>query len=89
MPLVRDIRRLGPRPSTCAWPRKASPTPTSSRACKPWDGAAGYLVAREAGLVVGGLDGAPPAEPLTVAAPPALFGPLTELLAQEPRADRP
>ena len=54
---------------------------------KPWDRAAGSLIAREAGLTVAGLDGQPPGELLTIAAPPALFGPLAALLAEDPRAD--
>jgi myo-inositol-1(or 4)-monophosphatase len=89
MPLVRDIRRLGSAAIDLCLAAEGITDAYFEQGLQPWDGAAGYLVAREAGLVVGGLDGAPPAELLTVAAPPALFGPLTELLAQEPRADRP
>jgi myo-inositol-1(or 4)-monophosphatase len=47
----------------------------------PWDHAAGGLVAEEAGLVVAGLDGAPPGPELVIAAPPALFAPLHDRLA--------
>jgi myo-inositol-1(or 4)-monophosphatase len=89
MPLVRDIRRLGSAAIDLCLAAEGITDAYFEQGLQPWDGAAGYLVAREAGLTVGGLDGAPPAELLTVAAPPALFGPLTELLAQEPRADRP
>jgi myo-inositol-1(or 4)-monophosphatase len=88
MPRVRDIRRLGSAATDLCLAAEGIIDAYFEQGLQPWDGAAGYLVAREAGLVVGGLDGAPPAERLTVAAPPALFGPLTELLAQEPRADR-
>jgi myo-inositol-1(or 4)-monophosphatase len=58
------------------------------RGLHPWDHAAGGLIAREAGLLVGGLDGRPATEDLVVAAPPPLFAPLTALLAQDPPADR-
>jgi myo-inositol-1(or 4)-monophosphatase len=47
-----------------------------------WDQAAGGLVATEAGLRVAGLAGAPPGPDLVIAAPPALFGPLHDRLAQ-------
>jgi myo-inositol-1(or 4)-monophosphatase len=57
------------------------------RGLHPWDHAAGGLVAVEAGLRVGGLDGRAASEDLLVAAPPALFGALAELLAENPRAD--
>ena len=40
---------------------------------KPWDLAAGGLIATEAGAVVGGLAGRPAGESLVVAAPPGLF----------------
>ena len=66
--------------STCAWPPRASLDAYFEQGLKPWDRAAGSLIAREAGLTVAGLDGAPPGG-LTIAAPPALFGPLTALLA--------
>jgi myo-inositol-1(or 4)-monophosphatase len=88
MPRVRDIRRFGSAATDLCLAAEGIIDAYFEQGLQPWDGAAGYLVAREAGLLVGGLGGAPPAERLTVAAPPALFGALTELLAQEPRADR-
>jgi myo-inositol-1(or 4)-monophosphatase len=89
MPKVRDIRRLGSAAIDLCLASEGLTDAYFEQGLHPWDWAAGYLVAREAGLTVGGLDGGPPGELLTVAAPPALFGPLTELLAQDPRADRP
>ena len=47
---------------------------------KPWDLAAGGLIATEAGAVVGGLAGRPAGESLVVAAPPGLFEQLEGLL---------
>ncbi len=46
-----------------------------------WDIAAGSLIAREAGAVVGGLGGGEPSPAMTIAAGPALFAELQELLA--------
>ncbi|OMQ15742.1 hypothetical protein A7K94_0207370 [Modestobacter sp. VKM Ac-2676] len=47
---------------------------------KPWDHAAGALVAEEAGLVVTGTTGRAFAEPMAVAAAPQVAGALVELL---------
>lgn len=88
LPRVRDIRRFGSAAVDLCLAAEGVIDAYFEQGLQPWDGAAGYLVAREAGLTVGGLDGAPPSERLVVAAPPALFGPLTALLAESPRADR-
>jgi len=45
-----------------------------------WDIAAGTLIAREAGAVVGGLAGRPPGPSMTVGAGPSLFAELHDLL---------
>jgi myo-inositol-1(or 4)-monophosphatase len=88
LPRIRDIRRLGSAAIDLCLAAEGITDAYFEQGLKPWDGAAGYLIAREAGLTVGGLAGGPPSERLAVAAPPALFGPLTTLLAEEPRADR-
>jgi myo-inositol-1(or 4)-monophosphatase len=88
LPQVRDIRRLGSAATDLCLAAEGITDAYFEQGLQPWDGAAGYLIAREAGLTVGGLDGGPPGELLTVAAPPALFGPLTALLSEDPRADR-
>ena len=88
LPRIRDIRRLGSAAIDLCLASEGITDAYFEQGLQPWDGAAGYLIAREAGLTVGGLDGAPPSDRLVVAAPPALFGPLTALLSQEPRADR-
>jgi myo-inositol-1(or 4)-monophosphatase len=85
---VRDIRRMGSASLDLCAAAAGTLDAYYERGLQPWDHAAGGLVAREAGLLVGGLGGRPPSEDLVVAAPPALFGPLTALLAQHPPADR-
>ena len=77
---VRDIRRIG-----CASLDLCSAAAGRVDAyyeldLKPWDHAAGALVAAEAGLVVSGTGGRPFAEPMAVAAAPSIAGPLLELL---------
>jgi myo-inositol-1(or 4)-monophosphatase len=88
LPRVRDIRRFGSAAVDLCLAAEGILDAYFEQGLKPWDGAAGYLIAREAGLIVEGLDGAPPGEQLTVAAPPALFDPLRAMLAEVPRADR-
>ena len=50
------------------------------RGVQYWDIAAGTLIAREAGAVVGGLAGRPAGPSMTVAAGPGLFAELHDLL---------
>jgi myo-inositol-1(or 4)-monophosphatase len=77
---VRDIRRQG-----CASLDLCSVAAGRVDAyyeldLKPWDHAAGALVAAEAGLVVTGLPGAPFAEPMAVAVPETVAEPFLALL---------
>jgi myo-inositol-1(or 4)-monophosphatase len=77
---VRDIRRNG-----CASLDLCSAAAGRVDAyyeldLKPWDHAAGALVAAEAGLVVSGTSGRPFAEPMAVAAAPTIAQPLLDLL---------
>jgi fructose-1,6-bisphosphatase/inositol monophosphatase family enzyme len=51
------------------------------RGVQYWDIAAGSLIAREAGAVVGGLAGKPAGSSMTIAAGPAVFAELHDLLA--------
>lgn len=87
LPRVRDIRRFGSAAVDLCLTAEGILDAYFEQGLKLWDGAAGYLIAREAGLTVEGLDGEPPGEQLTIAAPPALFGPLSAMLAEDPRAD--
>ena len=57
------------------------------RGVNHWDYAAGGLVATEAGALLGGLAGKPAGAAMTIAAEPALFGQLCDVLAGL-RADR-
>jgi len=88
IPKVRDIRRMGAASLDLCAVAAGTLDGYYERGLKPWDHAAGGLIAIEAGAVTGGLDGAPGSEDLYIAAPPAIFGPLVALLAEEPRADR-
>lgn len=82
LPRIRDVRRAG-----------AASLDLSALACgrvdgyyeqglKPWDLAAGGLIAQEAGATVGGLGGRPAGEAMVVAAPPGLFEALAAMLAE-------
>jgi myo-inositol-1(or 4)-monophosphatase len=79
---VRDIRRFGAAALDLCVAAEGGFDAYFEKGLNAWDHAAGGLIAREAGLVVGGLDGQPAGPDMVVAAPPALFGPLTELLAE-------
>lgn len=80
LPRVRDIRRFGSAALDLCAVACGRLDAYYERGLQPWDLAAGWLIAAEAGAVVGDLDGGDPSERATVAAPPALFGPLVELL---------
>ncbi|GIF49669.1 myo-inositol-1(or 4)-monophosphatase [Asanoa ferruginea] len=79
---VRDIRRFGAASLDLCLAAEGGVDAYYEKGLNPWDHAAGGLIATEAGLVVGGLDGRPAGPDMLVAAPPAIFGPLTELLAE-------
>ena len=76
LPLVRDIRRGGSAASDLCWVAAGRLDAHFEIGLAPWDWAAGSLVASEAGATVARLD-----DGTFVAAPPHLFGPLAELLA--------
>jgi myo-inositol-1(or 4)-monophosphatase len=75
IPAVRDIRRLGSAALDLCWTGGGRFDAYYEWGLNPWDLSAGALVATEAGAVVEVLGNR-----LIVAAPPDLFGPLTELL---------
>ncbi|HTF11173.1 MAG TPA: inositol monophosphatase family protein [Asanoa sp.] len=79
---VRDIRRFGAAALDLCLAAEGAVDAYYEKGLNPWDHAAGGLIATEAGLVVGGLEGRPAGPDMLVAAPPAIFGPLTELLAE-------
>lgn len=82
IPRVRDIRRFGAAAVDLCLAAEGLVDAYYEKGLNRWDYAAGELIAREAGLVVSGLAGAPPSGDLVIAAPPALFGPLHDRLAE-------
>ncbi|HEY7145908.1 MAG TPA: inositol monophosphatase family protein [Streptosporangiaceae bacterium] len=81
LPAVRDIRRGGSCAVDLCTLAAGGVDGYYERGVNYWDTAAGALIAREAGALVGGLRGRPPGRAMTMAAGPALFGPLHDLLA--------
>jgi myo-inositol-1(or 4)-monophosphatase len=80
LPEVRDIRRHGSAALELCAAAAGRVDAYYELDLKPWDHAAGALVAAEAGLVVTGTAGRPFGEPLAVAAAPTVAQPLLELL---------
>jgi myo-inositol-1(or 4)-monophosphatase len=69
LPHVRDVRRIGSAALDLCAVASGGLDLYYERGLKPWDVAAGALVAAEAGAVVTGLHGAPAGEAMTVAGP--------------------
>jgi myo-inositol-1(or 4)-monophosphatase len=86
---VRDIRRAGAAALDLCAVASGTVDGYYERGLQPWDLAAGSLIASEAGAIVGGLRGAPPAEPMTVAAGPGIFAALTTFLEAHGADDGP
>jgi myo-inositol-1(or 4)-monophosphatase len=81
LPRVRDIRRIGVASVDLCAVAAGRLDGFYERGLNYWDWAAGALVAAEAGATVGGLNGRPVSQSMTVAAGPGLFGPLADALA--------
>lgn len=82
LPRVRDIRRIGSAAYDLCLLASGRIDAYYEIGLRPWDYAAGVLIAREAGAQVLGLDeDTPPGEPLLVAAAPQLAPGLRELAA--------
>lgn len=77
---VRDIRRLGAAALDLCMVAAGRVDAYFESGLKVWDRAAGELIAREAGALVGGIDGSEPSETFMLAAPPGLFRPLQQRL---------
>lgn len=88
LPHVRDVRRFGSAAIDLCHTAEGIVDVYYERGLNPWDLAAGGLIAREAGVLVGGLDGREAGVDLVVATPPQLWEPLTALLIGDPRADQ-
>ncbi|MFE1753993.1 inositol monophosphatase family protein [Streptomyces anandii] len=80
IPLVRDIRRGGSAAIDLCDVAAGRLDGYYERGLNPWDYGAGDLIAREAGALTGGRPSEPVSRDLTIAATPAVFGPLRELL---------
>jgi myo-inositol-1(or 4)-monophosphatase len=82
LPLVRDIRRSGSAATDLCSVASGQVDGYYEQGLHSWDLAAGGLIAREAGAVTGGLHGREAGAAMTIAASPALFAELHELLAR-------
>ena len=80
LPRVRDIRRNGACAVDLCSLAAGNVDGYYERGVQYWDIAAGSLIAREAGAVVGGLAGKPAGPSMTVGGGPALFAELHDLL---------
>ena len=80
LPEVRDIRRQGAAAIDLCWVACGRVDAYFERGLQPWDHAAGGLIATEAGARVEDLDGNPTSIDFTIAAPPALFDQLRDLV---------
>ncbi len=88
LPRVRDIRRNGACAVDLCSLAAGQVDGYFERGVQYWDIAAGGLIAREAGAIVGGLGGKPAGPSMTVAAGRGLFGDLHDLLlALDPERD--
>ena len=80
LPRVRDIRRNGACAVDLCSLAAGNVDGYYERGVQYWDIAAGSLIAREAGAVVGGLAGKPAGPSMTLGGGPALFAELHDLL---------
>jgi fructose-1,6-bisphosphatase/inositol monophosphatase family enzyme len=82
LPRVRDVRRGGSAALDLCSVAAGRVDGYYEQGVRYWDIAAGSLIAREAGAVVGGLRGGEPSPAMTIAAGPGLFAELEGLLAE-------
>jgi myo-inositol-1(or 4)-monophosphatase len=87
LPRLRDIRRMGAASVDLCSVAYGRADAYYERGLQPWDHVAGALIAREAGALVGHLNGGPEDEDFILAAPPALYEPLRALLIEAGAAD--
>jgi myo-inositol-1(or 4)-monophosphatase len=80
LPEVRDIRRHGSAALDLCAAAAGRVDAYYELDLKPWDHAAGALIAAEAGLVVTGTEGRPFGQPMAVAAAASIAGPFVALL---------
>ncbi|WP_100811923.1 MULTISPECIES: inositol monophosphatase family protein [unclassified Microbacterium] len=82
LPLARDIRRIGAASLDLAFVAAGRLDAYYEWGLWPWDMAAGSLLVREAGGIVGGLGGLPAGRDLLIAAGPEFYGSLEAVLAR-------
>lgn len=80
LPRIRDVRRMGGAAVDLCSTACGRVDAYYERGLAPWDLAAGTVIAREAGARVEDLRGGDPSATFVLAAPPALFDPLADLL---------
>lgn len=80
LPRVRDIRRIGACSLDLCSLAAGRLNAYYEIDLKPWDHAAGALIAREAGARIEGINGAKEGQDLLLAAHPAIFGEIHQLL---------
>ena len=81
LPRVRDVRRIGSAALDLCWVGAGRLDAYYEKGLKPWDMAAGALVAAEAGALVTGFDGGPARTEGVLAAAPGLHAALRAELA--------
>ncbi len=82
VPRVRDIRRHGSAALDLCSVACGQLDAYAERGLKPWDLAAGRLIATEAGARIEGINGAEPDELLVIAAPTGLFDSLHAIMLE-------
>jgi myo-inositol-1(or 4)-monophosphatase len=82
LPEIRDIRRAGAASIDLCRVAAGMVDGYWEVGMQPWDFAAGTVIAREAGALVGALDGDEPSTAFVLAAGPALYADLRELLVR-------
>lgn len=82
VPRVRDIRRFGAAAPDLCYVAAGRVDAYYEQWLGPWDLAAGELIAREAGCITGDLSGGPAHHTAVLAANPALFHPMRQLISE-------
>ncbi len=82
LPRVRDIRRLGSASIDLCHVAAGTVDAYDEHGLRPWDFAAGALIAAEAGVTVAGIDGGAPDERLLIAAVPGTWDGLRDALVE-------
>lgn len=82
LPQIRDIRRAGAAAVDLCWVAQGVVDAYFERGTHVWDRAAAMAICDGAGAQVGGLDGGPAADPMTIAANPELYSRLRRKLLE-------